>query len=94
LEAFYRSETQRKVYKLHQDAEGKVMLFWVSVWKDSLGNFCHGRGGDAMDSWERGEEVCRIMALPATEADYIAALKDYFAIDKKIREAFIQKYNL
>ena len=94
LEAFYRSYDQHKIYKLHQDKKGGVMLFWVSVWKDAHGNFHHGRGGDAMPSWEKGKEVCDIMAQPASESDYIDALKDYFAIDKKIREAFIKQYNL
>lgn len=94
LEAFFRSTDQRKIYKLHQDTSGKVMLYWVSVWKDESGNFHHGRGGDAMPSWERGKEVCTIMAKEASESDYIDGLKDYFAIDKQVREAFIRKYNL
>jgi hypothetical protein len=94
LEAFFRSTTQRRIYKLHLDPSGKTMLFWVSVWKDQEGNFQHGRGGDTMPSWERGMEVCQLMAEPIQESDYIDALKDYFAIDKKIREAFIKKYNL
>ena len=94
LEQFFTSNSQRKIYKLQRDSSGKVTLFWVSVWKDEEGNFQHGRGGDAMPSWEKGLEVCRLMAKPAQESDYIEALKDYFAIDKHIREAFIKKYNL
>lgn len=70
------------------------MLFWVSVWKDADGSFQHGRGGDVLSSWEKGLEACTIMAQECTEQDYIDALKDYFAIDKKIREAFIEKYRL
>lgn len=94
MEQFFKSESRRRIYKLQRDPSGKATLFWVSVWKDEEGNFQHGRGGDAMPSWEQGLEVCKLMALPATESDYIDALKDYFAIDKKIREAFIKKYNL
>lgn len=94
MEKFFKSTSQRRTYKLHRDSSEKVTLYWVSVWKDEEGNFQHGRGGDIMPSWEKGLEVCQIMAKPAQESDYIDALKDYFAIDKHIREAFIKKYNL
>lgn len=70
------------------------MLFWVSVWKDEAGSFQHGRGGDVMPSLSQGLKACQLMAVEATEQDYINGLKDYFAIDKKIREAFIEKYQL
>jgi hypothetical protein len=94
LEAYFKSVNPSKTYKLSQDAQGQVILFWVSVWKDAQGSFQHGRGGDVLSSWEKGYEVCQLMAAPAEESDYINALKDYFAIDKKIREAFIEKYKL
>ncbi len=94
MERFFKATGHHRIYKLAQDKDGQVMLFWVSVWKDASGSFQHGRGGDVMPSWEKGLEACQLMAVEATEPDYINGLKDYFAIDKKIREAFIEKYQL
>lgn len=91
---YYRSTEQRKIYKLTV-VDGIVQLYWITVYQLTDGSFFHGRGMDVMKSLEKAEKVCELMTdSPASEADYMTALKDYFAIDKKVREQFIQKYNL
>lgn len=70
------------------------MIYWVAVYRTDAGGFFHGRGADAVADLATGKKLLEMMAQPAKEKDYINALKDYFAIDKKIREQFIKTYNL
>lgn len=90
---YFRSESQRRIYKLAQEND-RTFLYWVTVWKVEDGTFHHGRGADRLANWEKGLELCQLLAVEATEEDYITGLKDYFAADKNVREQFIQKYNL
>lgn len=94
---YYRSEQQRKVYKLIQTTsnEGtKVLIYWVSIYSTEGGGFFHGRGADVVESLEMGQKMLEYLGKPTTEKDYIDSLKDYFAADKKVREQFIKAYNL
>ncbi len=93
MDIFYFSESQRKHYKLSQQGE-RTFLYWVAVYQTEEGGFFHGRGRDAVASMELGAELMEKMGKEMTEADYIQAMKDYFAIDKKVREQFIATYKL
>lgn len=91
--AYYYSGQHSRHYKLSQQGE-RTLIYWVSVYSTDGGGFFHGRGADAVADLPTGRKLLEMMAEPATEQDYINALKDYFAIDKKVREQFIRTYNL
>lgn len=93
METYYRSEQQRKIYKLKKTEAG-AELYWVSVYQLKDGSFFHGRGMDVVDTYEKGQLACEMLAVTATSEDYLTALKDYFAIDKRVRESFINQYKL
>jgi hypothetical protein len=90
---YYYSSRQSRHYKLSQQ-DDRVLIYWVSVYRTDGGGFFHGRGADAVADLPTGKKLLEMMAEPSTEQDYINALKDYFAIDKKVREQFIKAYNL
>ncbi|PRY90594.1 hypothetical protein [Mongoliibacter ruber] len=91
---YFRSDSQRKTYKLEMSISGKALLYFVSVTAQNDGSFLHARGCDVFKHESTALEIMETIAVPATEDDYLTALKDYFAIDKKVREAFIKTYNL
>lgn len=93
MDRYYFSADQHKAYKLHAN-NGKADLFWVQVYQLTNGSFFHGRGMERLETFEKALEACELMAKPCGEEVYLEKLKDYFAIDKKIREAFIKKYKL
>jgi hypothetical protein len=93
MERYFVDPGKKKTYKL-REIEAGAQLYWVQVYQYEDGSFIHSRGMDRVESFEKGLEVCGLLAKDATEADYIEALKEYFGIDKKIREAFIKNYNL
>ena len=84
---FFRSELQRKVYKLTVE-KGKVYLYWVSVWELADGTFNHSRGRDRLESWQKGLEVCQLMAEKATREDYVGTLRNFFTVDQKVAQQF------
>lgn len=85
-----------KSYKLDTDAKGNSWIYYVQVKQfPDTGSFVHARGRDAVNSQATARKLIEAMGgLPSTEAKYIAMLKDYFAIDKKVREHFIKIFNL
>jgi hypothetical protein len=91
LVEFFKSESQRKVYKLTQENR-KVWLYWVSCWKLEDGSFNHSRGRDRLDSWDKGLEVCRAMCVPTTREDYVNTLRDFFLEDQKVAVQFYNEY--
>jgi hypothetical protein len=93
MDLFFKSDQQRKTYKLSQ-TKNRCLMYWVAVYQLDGGGFFHGRGADPVESWEKGVKLLESMAQPATEQDYINAMKDYFAIDKNVRKQFIVRYNL
>ena len=93
MERYFVDEGKRKYYKLQENNQG-ASLYWVHVAGFEDGSFVHSRGMDKLESFEKGLEVCGLLAKPCQESDYIDALKGYFSADKKVREHFIQKYNL
>jgi len=90
---YYFSEDQKKAYKL-ESTESGAKLFWVTVCLFQDGSFHLSRGCDLLDSYDKGLAACEAMADPSTEEKYLNYLKDYFGVDKQVREAFIKKYNL
>lgn len=90
---FFFSENQKKTYKLCTTPSGS-MMFWISVYKKENGGFLHARGADFVECRESAFRILEAHAVPIEETDYVNALKDYFAIDKKVRETFIQTYHL
>lgn len=90
---FFYSAQQKKTYKLSTTKNGTLM-YWICVCKTEGGGFLHARGADPIESMEKGKEILTAIGVQVGESDYINALKDYFAIDKKVREAFIQTYKL
>lgn len=93
MDRYFVDEGKRKYYKLQENNQG-ASLYWVHVAGFEDRSFVHSRGMDKLESFEKGLEVCGLLAKPCQESDYIDALKGYFAIDKKVRESFIEKYNL
>ncbi|WP_289030721.1 hypothetical protein [uncultured Algoriphagus sp.] len=93
MERYFVDPSKKKTYKLRETDQG-AQLYWVQVYQFADGSFIHSRGMDRLESFAKGLEVCGLLAKEASESDYIEALKEYFSIDKKIREAFIKNYNL
>tara|TARA_R110002074_G_scaffold243116_1_gene414894 strand:- start:286 stop:573 length:288 start_codon:yes stop_codon:yes gene_type:complete len=93
--SYWKDLKQRKTYKMDPDTrDGVVHLFWVQVHMNDDGSFIHARGRDIINTKENAEKILKETALPYTEQGYIDSLKDYFAIDKKVREQFIKQYKL
>jgi hypothetical protein len=93
MDLFYYSDSQKKHYKVSEQS-GKVWMYWVAVYATEEGGFFHGRGRDYVASMELACELMEKMGEEISEARYIQAMKDYFAIDKKVREQFIEVYKL
>lgn len=93
---YYRDPEQHKSYKVEPGKPGRpTYIYWVQVHKDfGTGAFIHARGRDVVDHPDKAKHLLEATAKPATEQHYINALKDYFAIDKKVREQFIETYKL
>ncbi len=93
---FYFHPDQNKAYKINTEADGQTFLYYVQVKKffDTKA-FIHARGRDAVASEAIARQLIEAQgALPYTEEKYLSMMKDYFAIDKKVREQFIEKYKL
>ncbi|MEX2591860.1 MAG: hypothetical protein WD426_03740 [Anditalea sp.] len=92
--SYWKDPKQKKTIKLDpcEDKE-RARMYWVQVRLEANGSFIHARGCDVADR-EKAEDILRLTANPAVEADYVQALKDYFAKDKKVREQFIDAYKL
>lgn len=93
MDNYFRSATLQKTYKISQEKENTYM-YWVAVHETEGGGFLHARGKERAESMEKAMEMMAVIAKPVKEEDYITALKDYFAIDKKVRESFIKNYKL
>jgi|GEM_PF-3298665 len=93
MDLYFRSPTTQRTYKLVQDEE-LVYLYYVQV-SATKHSFTHARGRDYVQNMDMARQMMKTMdAHPVKEQDYINALKDYFAIDKKVRDQFIKTYNL
>lgn len=93
--SYHKDIEQKKTYKLDRsDKEDKALLYWVQVRIQPNGGFIHARGCDVISGRDRAQTLMEATALPTTEEDYIGALKDYFAADKRVREQFIDHYKL
>lgn len=86
---FFKSESQRRVYKLTVE-KGKTYLYWVSCWELADGTFNHSRGRDRLESWEKGLEVCGLMAVKATREEYMETLRDFFVTDQRVAEQYFK----
>ncbi|MFN3802173.1 hypothetical protein [Belliella pelovolcani] len=93
MEEYYYSAHQNKHFKLSEE-KGRVTLSWVAVYKKDCGGFFHGWGVDVLESIDLGKKLMQETAEPSSIEKYITAMKDYFAIDKKVRLQFIEKYKL
>jgi hypothetical protein len=93
MDLFYKSDQQQKTYKLSQNKYG-CLIYWVAVYQLDGGGFFHGRGADPVANYQTGKKILDAMARPVEEEQYLNAIKDYFAIDKKVRNQFISRYNL
>lgn len=90
---YFRSDAQNKTYKL-DESEDICYIYYVQV-SATRHSFTHARGRDHVRDLETAKKLMETLeAVPVSEQDYISALKDYFAIDKKVREQFIKSYNL
>ena len=93
MHTYFWCPSQQRTYKLVQE-ENHVYLYYVQV-SATTHSFVHARGRDVVTSMDIAQQVMGTLeAKPVKEQDYINALKDYFAIDKKVREQFIKAYNL
>jgi hypothetical protein len=93
--SYWKDTQQRKTFKLDTSSNDKVaFVYWVQVHMESNGAFIHARGRDVISIKDKAEEILKETATATTEKEYIEALKDYFAIDKKVREQFISQYKL
>jgi len=90
---FFRSDQERKTYKLDPAAE-VCYVYYIHVASNGH-DFTHARGRYHVADLAAAKALMKTLgATPAVEQDYINAMKDYFAIDKRVREQFIEKYNL
>lgn len=95
MNSYWIDEQQKKILKLDCDPKKEeARVYWVQVCATEGGGFIHARGCDVVSVQEKAEEILRLTAEPAQEQDYITALKDYFAADKKVREQFIKTFKL
>jgi hypothetical protein len=89
LNQYFRGSEPNKLYKLTQEQD-KVWLYWVTLHRMADGSFQHGRGRDLIPSWEKGIEICRLMAVPATEAEYLTVLRRYLLADQSARPQLLE----
>jgi hypothetical protein len=92
MDEFLIDPQEHKTYKLSTH-DGKTFIYWVSVFATKEGAFFHGRGRELVRDPQKVNSL-KQKASQATEQDYINAMKDYFQIDKKVREEFIKHYKL
>ena len=93
---YYFHPHDNKGYKISKEGEEHTYIYYVQVkFFDKTKAFIHVRGRDAVASEGMARQLLEAQgALPSTEGKYISMLKDYFAIDKKVREKFIETYKL
>lgn len=84
---YFKCEATNTVVK----QESELKLKYVQVVKFDTGSFRHHRGVTCYPNTDRLNDFLQEKNLvPGTEADFIGMLKNYFAIDKKVREGFIR----
>lgn len=89
---YLKSSVKKEVIKVVEERNGFVQFYYVQSLGYDNGGFICRRG---MDSTRKDLADCYLQNfLPATEADYVNALKEYFGADKKLRDHFIKEYNL
>lgn len=96
MSSYWRDADKNKTFKVDtENDDGVAYVYYVQIWRDpNTLAFVHARGRDVIQKADKAEEIMKLTSLPVTENVYIQALKDYFAIDKKVREQFIEKYKL
>jgi len=93
--SYWKDTKQRKTYKVDTTSEkDEAYIYWVQVHMFDDGAFVHARGRDVVQGKYKAKEILEVTAAPSTEKEYISSLKDYFAIDKKVRGQFIKQYEL
>ena len=71
--------------------ESELKLKYVQVVKFDTGSFKHHRGLTCYPNTDRLQEFLQAKELiPASESEFISMLKNYFGIDKKVREGFLK----
>ena len=89
---FLKSPGRKEVIKVVEERNGFVLFYYVQTLGYDNGGFICRRG---LDNTRKDLADCYLQNFqPATEWDYIEALKEYFGADKKLREHFIKEYNL
>lgn len=89
---FLKNPRRKEVIKVVEEQNGFVQFYYVQTFGYDNGGFICRRG---LDNTRKDLADCYLEGFdPATEQDYIEALKEYFGADKKLRDHFIKLYNL